>query len=125
MKYLCLIYEDADRLNAMSPAEYDALCEDAMTYEDELRRNGHLIVAEPVQPVQSATVLRVRPNGQYTVTDGPFCETKEQLGGFFLIEAPDLNDAIRIASRIPPARLGGIEVRPIREMIRPAKPKES
>lgn len=118
MKYLCLIYEDEKRVSGMSGSEYEALCEEAMAYEEELRKSGHLILAEPLQPVQTATVLRVQRGGAFSITDGPFAETKEQLGGFFLIEAGDLNDAIRVASKIPPARLGCVEVRPIRELIR-------
>jgi len=82
---------------------------------ERLRANGSLIAAEALQPIETATTVRVR-NGRMTVTDGPFAETKEQLAGFYLVEARDLNDAIQIASKIPPAREGSIEVRPVREL---------
>ena len=87
---------------------------ECVPFSDELRENGHYIAAEALQPVQTATTLRIR-HGKVTTTDGPFAETKEQLGGFYLIDARDLNEAIRVASKIPPGRLGCIEVRPIRE----------
>jgi hypothetical protein len=80
-----------------------------------LRDRGQLLAAEPLHPVDTATTVRVR-NGRVTVVDGPFAETKEQLAGFYLIEARDLNDAIAVASKIPPAREGSIEVRPVREL---------
>jgi hypothetical protein len=80
-----------------------------------LRERGVLIAAEALQPVETATTVRVR-NGRVAITDGPFAETKEQLAGFYLIDASDLNDAIQVASRIPPAREGSIEVRPVREL---------
>ncbi len=88
-----------------------------MAYDDALRKAGHLVVAHALQPVEAATTVRVR-NGKLSTTDGPFAETKEQLGGFILIEARDLNEAIQVAAKIPLARRGSIEVRPIRE-IRP------
>jgi hypothetical protein len=115
MKYLCLVYYDEKTLDALSNSEYDALESEALAYDEEMRRSGHLIVAQPLQPVQSATTLRPRM-GKMCITDGPFAETKEQLGGFVLIDAKDLKDAIEVASKIPPARLGCIEVRPIKEL---------
>lgn len=118
MKYLCLIYQDEKRVSAMSRGEYDELCQEALAYEEELRSCGHLIAAEPLQTTQPATLVRVQKGGQISITDGPFAETKEQLAGFFLIDAGDLNDAIRIASKIPPARLGSVEVRPVRDLPR-------
>lgn len=118
MKYLCLIYYDEKTMETMSKGEWDRICEEALVYEDELRANGRLIAAQALQPVQTATTLRVR-SGKVAVTDGPFAETKEQLGGFFLINARDLNEAIQVASRIPPAVLGSVEVRPIREFTGP------
>ncbi len=84
-------------------------------YSDGLNRRGHRIASEALQPVGTAVTVRVR-NGMLSVTDGPFAETKEQLAGFYLIEARDLNEAIRLASEIPPARIGCIEVRPVREL---------
>ena len=118
MKYLCLVYLDEQTWNALSRSEYDALVGEILDFRAELRSNGRLIVADALQHVQPATSLRVR-NGTVAVTDGPFAETKEQLGGFYLIDAEDLNDAIRLASRIPSARLGTVEVRPIKELDRP------
>jgi len=86
-----------------------------MACGDGLRQSGMLLAAEPLYPVETATTVRVR-NGKMTVTDGPFAETKEQLAGFYLIDARDLNEAIQVASKIPPAREGSIEVRPVREL---------
>jgi len=115
MKYLCMVYLDERALDGLSKSEYDALVAEALAYDEELRKGGHLIVAQALQPVQTATSVRIR-NGRVSATDGPFVETKEQLGGFLLIDARDLNEAIQLASRIPPARLGGIEVRPVRDL---------
>ena len=112
MLYLCLFYIDEKKLDALPRAEYDALVAEHLAYDDELRRSGHFVVAEGLEPVSTATTVRVR-NGRVSTTDGPFAETKEQLGGFYLIEARDLNDAIQVASRIPSARTGSIEVRPV------------
>lgn len=114
MKYLCFYIEEK-KLNALSKSEGDALVDDSLAYDEELRRSGHYIVSEALQPVQTATTVRVR-NSKLSTTDGPFAETKEQLGGFVLIDAQDLDDAMRVASKIPPGRVGSIEVRPIREL---------
>jgi hypothetical protein len=114
MKYLCLIYYEEAKADAVPASEYDAIASAALEYGEELRKSGHYVASEALQSVQTATTIRVR-NGRLSITDGPFAETKEQLGGFFLIEARDLNDAIRAASKIPPLRLGCIEVRPIKE----------
>lgn len=108
MKYLCLVYSDEEQLKAVTDAE-------CMAFGDELRESGRRIAAEALEPVHSAATVRVR-EGSVTVTDGPFAETKEQLAGFYLIDAADLDEAIRIASNIPPARVGSIEVRPVREL---------
>ena len=108
MKYLCLVYLEADNLHAVPDRECMACGED-------LRDRGVLVAAEALQPVETATTVRVR-NGRLSITDGPFAETKEQLAGFYLIDAADLNDAIRVASKIPPARAGSVEVRPVREL---------
>ena len=81
-----------------------------------LRDRGVLLAAEPLHPIETAATVRVR-NGKVSITDGPFAETKEQLAGFYLVEARDLNEAIQMASRIPPARQGSIEVRPVRELV--------
>jgi hypothetical protein len=114
MKYLCLVYYDEKTLEALSQAEYDALIDEVLAYREVLRKSGHYITSDGLESVQTATTLRIR-GGRVSATDGPFAETKEQLGGFMLIEARDLNDAIRVASKIPPVRLGCIEVRPVRE----------
>jgi hypothetical protein len=114
MRYLCLIYGEEKRLDAMSRGESDAFTGEYVAFTEEIRKSGHFLGGEALQPVQTATTVRVR-NGKVSTTDGPFAETKEQLGGFYLISARDLNDAIRVASRIPSARVGCVEVRPIRE----------
>jgi hypothetical protein len=108
MKYLCLVYLDEDKLHAIDDSECQA-CGDG------LRKSGHHIAAEALQSVDTATTVRVR-NGKVSITDGPFAETKEQLAGFYLVDAVDLNEAIRLAAKIPPARVGSIEVRPTREL---------
>jgi hypothetical protein len=117
MKYLCLIYSREQDLDALSPSEVDTLIADSLAYDEELRRSGHFVAAQALEPVHAATTLRVR-NGRISTTDGPFTETKEQLAGFVLIEASDLNEAIQVAAQIPSARVGSVEVRPIRELPR-------
>lgn len=114
MKYLCLAYEEEHTLNALSKDQWDMLRKETLEYVDALKNNGHLIAAEPLQSVRTATTVRVR-GGKVAITDGPFAETKETLGGFFLINARDLNEAIQVASKWPSARLGSIEVRPIED----------
>jgi hypothetical protein len=118
MKYLCLVYIEEKKLNALSKSEMDALVADALAYDDELRKSGHYIVSDALQAVEAATTLRHR-NGKVSITDGPFAETKEQLGGFILIEARDLNEALHVASKIPPGRIGSIEVRPVKDLKEP------
>ena len=115
MKYLCTVWVDEATLETMSRSEHEALNVEALAYDEDLRRGGHFLAANALQPAHTATSLRVR-DGKISTTDGPFVETKEQLGGFIRIEARDLNEAIHLASKIPPARLGGIEVRPIKEL---------
>jgi hypothetical protein len=115
MKYLCLAYHEEEKLDAVPAAEWNALIDEVVAFEKERRESGHFIVGQPLEPVRAAVTVRVR-NGDTSITDGPFAETKEQLGGFFLIEARDLNEAIQVVSRFPPARLGSIEVRPVREL---------
>jgi len=115
MKYLCLVYNEEKNLESMSKSEFDAFVDEHLAVEEEFRKSGQLVAAEGLQAVNTATTVRIR-NGKVSVTDGPFAETKEQLGGFYLIEARDLNEAIQAASRIPPARMGSIEVRPIRHL---------
>lgn len=115
MKYLCLVYQKEADLDAMPRADYDALVAEHLAFDDTLRESGHFIVAEALQPVTCATTVRVR-GGKVSMTDGPFAETKEQLTGFFLVNARDLNDALQVASRVPSARLGCVEVRPIKPL---------
>ena len=114
MKYLCLIYNEERKLGAMSKSEWEVLVREALAYDEELRRKGHFIAAQTLQPADTATTVRVR-NGRVSTTEGPVADAKEQLGGFILIDARDLNEAIQVASKMPEARLGSIEVRPIRE----------
>ena len=113
MKYLCLIYGEEARQATYSKEQGDAMHGEYMTFTDDIRKSGHMLGGEGLQPTHTATTVRVR-NGKVSTTDGPFAETKEQLGGFYLLEAKDLNDAIQVASRIPGAKFGSIEVRPIR-----------
>jgi hypothetical protein len=112
MQYVCLIYSDRQRLESLPRSEYDAILAEYLEYIDTIKRSGHYLGGEALQPVRTAKTLRMR-NGALSTTDGPFAETREQLGGFFLINARDLNDAIQVAARIPGARWGSIEVRPI------------
>ena len=114
MKYLCLAYGDERTLEAMSDAELHAIIEETLAYNEELRFGGRLLAAELLQSGRSAVIVRVR-DGKTLVTDGPFVETDKHLAGFFLITARDLNEAIQIASRMVQARVGCLEVRPIRE----------
>ena len=123
MRYLCLVYGSEDSLpvtqnaNPASTAEVDALTRDSMAYNDLLQQSGHFIVAQILQSARTATTVRVR-GGRVLVTDGPFAETKEQLLGFVLIEVKDHDEAVEVASRIPLARLGSIEVRSIMDLAR-------
>jgi hypothetical protein len=114
MRYLCLIYDDQSKMAAMTGAERDDLMGDYVAFTEAIRKSGHYVAGEALKPVDTATTVRLR-NGKVSATDGPFAETKEQLGGFYLIEAKDLNDAIQVASRIPSARSGSVEVRPIED----------
>jgi hypothetical protein len=118
MRYLCLIYDDEKKVGAMPKGESDAFMGAYFAFTEDIKKSGHYLAGEALQPVQTATTVRVR-NGKLSTTDGPFAETKEQLGGFYMINARDLNDAIQVASRIPSARMGSIEVRPIMEFEQP------
>jgi hypothetical protein len=106
MNYLCLVYLDEKRLDELPD-------EECVAFDTTIRKSGHCLASEALESVETATTVRVR-NGKSSVTDGPFAETKEQLAGFYMIAARDLDEAIQIASKIPPARVGSIEVRPIR-----------
>ena len=112
MKYLCLIYDEEKKFGTMSKGDMDGMMSEYRAFGDEIKKKGHFIGGEQLQPVSSATTIRSR-NGKISTTDGPFAETREQLGGFYFIEARDLNEAIAIASRIPSVRTGSIEVRPV------------
>ena len=114
MKYLLLIYSDESAWAAMPQAETDTMMREFGAFTDGIKKSGQWLAGHRLQDVATATTIRVR-NGKMSTTDGPFAETKERLGGFYMIEAKDLNDAIQVASRIPSARAGSIEVRPIRE----------
>ena len=109
MKYVCLVYGEEKEIGKMADDE-------CMAYDHGLRTAGRCLASEALQPVRTAVTVRVR-DGKMSVTDGPFTETKELLAGFYLIDAVDLNEAIQMASQIPPARVGSIEVRPVRELI--------
>ena len=115
MKYLLLCCHEEKKLESMSTSECVAVMEETMAYCEALKKSGHLLAVEQLEPVQTAMTVRGR-NGKLSVTDGPFAETKEQVGGFFLIDARDLNEAIQVASKFPSARFGSLEVRPVREM---------
>jgi hypothetical protein len=106
MKYLCLVYGEEDKIAQMDDLE-------CLACDRNLRESGHCVASEALQPVSTATTVRIR-NGRLSVSDGPFAETKEALAGFYLLEARDLNEAIQLASKIPPAKVGCVEVRPIR-----------
>jgi hypothetical protein len=112
MKYMMLIYMNE---NAMSEPEREECYQDSTRLSHELHRRGQLLGVNPLQPVATATSLRVR-EGKRLVTDGPFAETREQLGGYFLVEAVDLDAAISIAAKIPGARKGTVEIRPVLEI---------
>ena len=115
MKYLCLVYIEEKILNALPKDERQSLSDESMAFCDELQKKGQLLAASPLHPIETATTVRVR-NGNTSTTDGPFAETKEQLGGFLAIDVRDLNDAIRVAATFPAARFGSIEVRPMKEL---------
>jgi hypothetical protein len=118
MKFMCMAYEEEQKLNELSVPEWHALREETLSYVERLKASGHLIDAHPLQSARTASTLRVR-HGKVTVTDGPFAETKEQLGGFFLVEAGSKEEALDIASRWPGARIGTIEVRPVDQTLSP------
>ena len=120
MKYVCLCYADEEKFEQMAESDLNTLYKEQVECDKELRDSGNVIASESLEPVGTAATVRIR-NGKVSITDGPFAETKEQLGGFFLIEARALNDAIRIASQFPSVKVGSMEVRPvwdIREYVR-------
>ena len=115
MKFMFVIYHDESVLDAIPEKEMQALVDSAMDYSDEIRRSGHYIVSDALQRARTARTIHVR-TGKVSTTDGPFAETKEQLGGFFVIEAKDMDEACAVAARFPPARVGVIEIRPVQEL---------
>ena len=114
MKYLCLIYENEQEWASLSEDQGNAIMQEYYAFTDTYRKSGHVLAGDALQPTETATTVRVR-NGKLSTTDGPFAETREQLGGYYLVEAKDLNEAIQIAAKIPAARNGSIEVRPVME----------
>jgi hypothetical protein len=115
MKYLCLIYQDETQMMKMSKGQGEAILSEYQALTEDIKRSGRYLGSNRLQPTGNASSVRVR-DGKVSVTDGPFAETKEQLGGYFLIEAQDLNEAIQVAAKIPSARHGCVEVRPIWEL---------
>ena len=115
MRYLCLVYFEPGRLAALSRSDDAKLTNESIAYDEELERGGAYITSQALKSVEEAITVRVR-NGAMSTTDGPFAETKEVLGGFIMIDAPDLSAALRIAAGIPLAKIGSIEVRPILEL---------
>jgi hypothetical protein len=115
MQYLCLIYEDEKEWERLPPAESEKIFGEFFAYTDSIKKSGHYIGGNALQPTHTATTVRVR-QGKVAATDGPFAETKEQLGGYYLLKARDLNEAIQLAARIPGARFGCVEVRPVLEL---------
>ena len=112
MKYVLLIYDDEKIWVSMSPDESGAMMHEYFAFTQAIRDGGQYRAGEALQPIATSTTVRVR-NGQLQTTDGPFAETREQLGGFYLVDAANLDEAIAIAARIPSARIGSIEVRPV------------
>jgi len=112
VKYLCLVYSEEAKLHALPESPQDSECQ---AYSESVHDSGHMLAAEALAPVASATTVRVR-DGRVSMTDGPFAETREQLAGFYLLEAADRDEALRIAAGIPAARVGSVEVRPVRQL---------
>jgi hypothetical protein len=112
MQYMCLIYGDSNGQATLSEEERNQMFADYGAFTESIQQSGHMVAGDALHPVETATTVRVR-EGETLVTDGPFAETKEQLGGYYLIEAKDADEAIAIAARIPGARYGSIEVRPV------------
>jgi hypothetical protein len=115
MKYLLMCCHDEKKFDSMSKTECDAVMEETMAYCDALKKSGQLLAVEQLEPIRTAMSVRSR-GGKLSVTDGPFAETKEQFGGFFLISARDLNEAIQVAAKFPSVRFGTMEVRPVRDI---------
>ena len=118
MKYLCLIYEEEKLWANLSKEQAEGMMGEYFAFTDGIKKSNHYVGGEALQPTETATTVRVR-HGKISTTDGPFAETKEQLGGYYLIKAKDLNEAVQVASRIPGAQHGTVEVRPIQEFDQP------
>ena len=118
MKYLCLIYDDEKKWETMSKAEADAYMGEYFQFTENIKTSGHYLGGNALQPVQTATTIRSR-NGKLSTTDGPFAETKEQLGGYYMVDCNDLDEALKWAAQIPSAGRGPVEVRPIMEFPQP------
>ena len=116
MKYLCLVYYDEKKMQQLSQQEWDSLNRECMGCVEDLTQGGHYLDGAPLLSTETATTLRLRDD-KPLITDGPFAETKEQLAGFYMLEARDMNEAIRLAQKIPPARYGCVEIRPVRELM--------
>lgn len=121
MKYVALVYYQESIINRMTEKEWHDLNQECIAGVERLTDQGKYVTGQPLQPIETATTVRVRDD-EVLISDGPFAETKEQLAGFYLLEANDLNEALQLASRIPPARFGSIEVRPVRELLGALKP---
>jgi hypothetical protein len=115
MQYLCLIYDDEKAWERLPPGESARIIGEFQDYTESVRKSGHYLGGNALAPTHTATTVRIR-QGKLATTDGPFAETKEQLGGYFLLKARDLNEAIQLAARIPGARFGSVEVRPVMEV---------
>jgi len=127
MKYICLGYIEPNKFESMSEAERNAFVDECLTYDDELRKKGHFAGGDALQGPQSATTLRWK-NGKASITDGPYAETKEQIGGILILEARDLNHAIQLMSKHPGVKAGPFEIRPaadLTEMIRESEKRRS
>ncbi len=115
MRYMLLIYNAESDWHALSPEEQGKIYNEYMAYTEDIKTHGQHLAGDPLQPVATATTVRVR-DGKTLTTDGPFAETKEQLGGYYMVDAKDLDEAIALAARIPGARHGSVEVRPVWEL---------
>jgi hypothetical protein len=115
MKYICLGYIEPKKFESMSESERNAMVDECCTYDDELRKNGHFAGGDALQGPQSATTLRWK-NGKVSITDGPYAETKEQIGGILILEARDLNHAIQLMSKHPGVKAGPFEIRPAADL---------
>ena len=116
MKYACLVYLTESEISSLSQSDWDSLNNECIALGETLVASGRSLGGEALEPTHTATTVRVR-NGKVSAVDGPFAETKEQLAGFYELDARDMNEAIQVASKIPPARFGSIEIRPVRQLV--------